>query len=88
MAAIAVTLVQLRKRENIARHEMIRLDTEHIRLRRIAQQQDSDLGRLINPRELARRAKAMDITPDRPAVHLAGPADRTRNWPNRRAQNQ
>jgi len=88
MAAIAVTLVQFRKRESVARHELLRLETEYIRLRRTAQQQDSELGLLTNPRDLARRAEMMGIAPDRPPVRLAGPADRTPDGSNRRATSQ
>jgi len=87
MAAIAVTLVQLRKRESVARHELLRLETEHVVLRRTAQQQENDLGRLTNPRELARRAEMMEINPDHRSVHLAGPTDQPQDWRNRRPQN-
>ena len=78
MAGIGVGLVHLRKCESIARHELLSEETEHVLLRRTAQQQESDLGFLLNPRRIAERARMMDINSDRRPVHLAGPAERLR----------
>ena len=87
MTAIGVGLVHLRKRESIARHELLSLEAEHVLLRRIAQQQESDLGFLTNPRQIADRARAMDINPDRHPVRLAGPAERRRLQNTHRTRN-
>ena len=78
MAGIGVGLVHLRKRESVARHALLSLEIEHIRLRRTAQQQESDLGFLTNPRRISDRARMMDIDTDRRPVRLAGPAERRR----------
>ena len=87
MAGIGVGLVHLRKRESIARHELLSLETEHILLRRAAQQQESDLGFLTNPRKISQRARTMDMYPDRRPVSLAGPAERGRRRNTHRIAN-
>jgi len=89
MAGIGVGLVHLRKRESIARHELLSLETEHVILRRTAQQQESDLGYLTSPRQVADRVRTMDIDTDRqPApVRLAGPAERRRLRNTQRIRN-
>ena len=78
MAGIGVGLVHLRKRESVARHELLSLETEHVLLRRIAQQQETDLGYLTNPKRIAERARMMGINSDRRPVRLAGPTERRR----------
>lgn len=78
MAAIGVGLVHLRKRESIARHELLSLEAEHIRLRRTAQQQESDLGYLTTPKQIAERATMMGIEIDRTPVRLACPSEQRR----------
>ena len=87
MAGIGVGLVHLRKCESVARHELLSLETEHVILRRAAQQQESDLGFLINPKQIADRARMMDINPDRQPVRLAGPAERRRLQNTHRTRN-
>ena len=87
MAGIGVGLVHLRKRESIARHELLSLETEHVLLRRIAQQQESDLGFLTSPRRISDRAGMMDIDIDRHPVRLAGPAERRRLQNTHRTRN-
>ena len=87
MAGIGVGLVHLRKYESIARHQLLSLETEHIGLRRTAQQQESDLGFLTNPRKIVQRARMMDIDPDRRPVSLAGPAGRRRGRNTHRTTN-
>ena len=76
MAAIGVGLVHLRKRESVARHELLKLEAEHVLLRRTAQQQESDLGYLTNPKQIAERAIIMGIEVNSKPVRLAGPTER------------
>ena len=78
MAGIGVGLVHLRKRESVARHELLSIEAEHVLLRRTAHQQDSDRGNLMSPRQTADRAKTMNIDTERQPVRLAGPAERRR----------
>jgi hypothetical protein len=87
MAGIGVGLVHLRKCESIARHELLSLETKHVLLRRTAQQQESKLGYLTNPKQIADRARRMNIDPDRRPVRLAGPAERRRLNNTRRTTN-
>lgn len=87
MACIGVGLVHLRKCESIARHELLSLETEHVRLRRAAQRQEDDLGRLTNPKEIDQRARAMNINLDRQPVRLAGPSERARRRNSNRTTN-
>jgi len=68
MAGIGVGLVHLRKRESVARHKLLSLETEHVLLRRTAQQQESDLGYLTTPRKIAERATIMGIGRHRAAI--------------------
>ena len=76
MAGIGVGLVHLRNRQDIASHELLSLDPAYKLLRRTADQQESQRGRLTSPRQLADRARRMDIDPDRQPVRLAGPGER------------
>jgi len=87
MACIGVGLVHLRKRESVARHELLSLEAEHIRQRRTAQQQESERGYLTSPRQIAENARRMDINPDRQPVRLAGPAERRRLQNTHRTRN-
>lgn len=87
MAGIGVGLVHLRKCESIARHELLTLETRHVILRRTAQQQESDLGFLTNPRQISHRARKMDIDLDPRPVFLAGPAERGRQRSTHRTTN-
>jgi hypothetical protein len=86
-AVIGVGLVHLRKRESIARHEWLSLESEHVVLRRTAQQQESDLGYLTNPKQIAERATRMGIDINGAPVRLAGPAERRRARNTRRTTN-
>jgi len=87
MVGIGVGLVHFRKCESVARHELLTLETEYIRQRRTAQQQESDRGFLTSPRQIADRARSMDINPDYQPVRLAGPAERQRLQNTHRARN-
>ncbi|MCP4378232.1 MAG: hypothetical protein GY794_18910 [bacterium] len=77
MAAIGVGVVHFRKRQSIARHQLLGLDSERVTLRRTANQLESDLGELTDPKQVAARARMMNIEPDRQPLRLAGPTDRT-----------
>ncbi len=86
-AGIGVGLVHLRKRESVARHAMLTLETEHVRQRRTAQQQECERGFLTSPRQITDRARRMDINLDREPVHLAGPAEQRRLRNTHRTRN-
>jgi hypothetical protein len=73
MAGIGVGLVHLRKREIVARHELLTLETQHVLLRRTAQKQESDLGYLTNPKQISERATIMGIDIERKPVRFAVP---------------
>jgi hypothetical protein len=77
MVAIGVGVVHLRKRADIAKHELLGLNAEHRRLRRDADPLELELGHLMNPKAVAERAKAMNIDLNAAPVRLAGPADET-----------
>ena len=87
VAGIGMGLVHLRKREGIARHELLTLEIEHIRQRRTAQQQETERGFLTTPRQISDRARRMDINLDRQPMHLAGPAERRRLQNTHRTRN-
>jgi hypothetical protein len=79
LAGIGVGFVHLRKRESVAMHKLLGLETEHVLLRRTAQQQESDLGYLTTPRKIADRATIMGINLARRPVRLVGPAGAGQN---------
>jgi len=56
LAAVAVTLVHLRRQEIAVRHEIQQLQTREVSLRRKLWDQQARLGRLTAPSEVRRRA--------------------------------
>jgi len=76
MAVIGVGLVHLRKRESIARHELLQLEKGRLPLRRTAMQLESELGFLTTPKQVSQRARKLDIEADHNPVRLAGPTGR------------
>ncbi len=61
LAMVAVGLVQIRRAEIAARHEIQRLETQQISLRRTLWDQQIRLGYLTAPREVRRRAGQMAL---------------------------
>jgi hypothetical protein len=61
MTAIAVSIVHIRRAEVSARHEMQRLETQQIALRRQEVYHQSALEFLLTPTQLQERAKEMSL---------------------------
>lgn len=71
LALMAVTLVHLRRGELGIRHEIQRLQTQEIFLRRTLWDQQIRLGYLTAPSEILRRAEEMSLNLDGPGQGLA-----------------
>jgi len=61
LTAIAVALVQMRRAELIARHEIQKLQTNEVALRRQLWDQQVQLGRLTSPEVVRRRVEDMAL---------------------------
>ena len=61
LAAVAVTLVKLRRAEITARHETLRLQRAEVRLRRRLWDQQIRLGYLTTPQAVRQRADEMSL---------------------------
>ena len=75
LAAIAVTVVHLRREQTRAQNEIHRLKMRQIHLRRRLYDQQADLGRLLAPRRVLERADRMDVGLVRRAPIPADPPD-------------
>jgi len=62
LAGIALAMVHIRRADILARHEVMELQDEQIRIRRTLNDQQVDLSRLGAPLEVRRRAKEMGIS--------------------------
>jgi len=84
LAAIAVAMVHVRRGEITAMHEIQRLETDQVALRRRLWDQQVELGRVLSPEEIRRRIEemAIDVHPHRTTPDVAGrqpPAPPRRN---------
>jgi len=70
LAAVAVALVQVRRREITVRHEIQRLQTQQVSLRRTLWDQQARLGYLTAPKEIRRRMAEVSKSPSS-SEHLA-----------------
>ncbi len=78
LAAVAVGQVHLRRAEIVARNQSEQLDLQRRRLRRTLWDQQISLGRLTQPREVARRGGEMSLgLVEKTDSQLAGLAGRT-----------
>jgi len=61
VAAVAVTVVQFRRAQTVARHRILQLQHDRVRLRRELQDQQVVLARKTTPAQVRRRAEQMGI---------------------------
>ena len=62
LAAIAVGLVHLRRREVTVQHRIQRMRLEHVAMRRKLWDQQVELGFLTGPQEIQRRMEGTSLT--------------------------
>ena len=74
LAAIAVTLVNLRRRELAVRHETQQLQTQQVNLRRELWDQQARMGYLTAPSEVRRRVEEVVLN-QKPSANQTGMRD-------------